>query len=77
MNVQESQFDEFKDEQKFKQLNLTPEQMEAWIMVSICTCTCRMYICPFSIACMQVCMYNYIQEYVLVQCIESLCLCRL
>ena len=31
MNLCECQMDEFKDEQKFKQL--TPEQVEAWIMV--------------------------------------------
>ncbi len=32
MNIHESQLDEFKDEQAFKQLNLPPEQIEAWIM---------------------------------------------
>ncbi len=32
MNIHESMLDEFKDEQKLKQLALTPEQMDAWIM---------------------------------------------
>ena len=33
MNIQESLLHEFKDEQKFKQLGLRPEQIDAWIMV--------------------------------------------
>ena len=35
MNIHESQLDEFSDEQKFKQLNLSPEQQEAWIQVHL------------------------------------------
>ena len=35
MNIHESLMDEWKDEQKFKQLALTPEQVEAWIMVRL------------------------------------------
>ena len=33
MNIHESLLDEFKDEQKLKQLDLSQEQLEAWIMV--------------------------------------------
>ena len=35
MNIHESQFDEFRDEQKFKQLNLSTEQQDAWIQVML------------------------------------------
>jgi hypothetical protein len=35
MNIHESQLDEFRDEQKFKQLNLSEEQQEAWIQVEL------------------------------------------
>jgi hypothetical protein len=34
MNIHESQFDEFQDEQQFKQLELSSQQVDAWIMVS-------------------------------------------
>ena len=34
MNIHECLLDEFKDEQKFKQLALSDQQKEAWIMVS-------------------------------------------
>ena len=33
MNIHESMLHEFKDEQKFKQLGLRAEQIDAWIMV--------------------------------------------
>lgn len=37
MNIHESQLDEFRDEQKLKQLNLSEEQQEAWIQVQLPT----------------------------------------
>ena len=35
MNIHESQFDEFIDEQQFQQLELSSVQIDAWIMVRI------------------------------------------
>ena len=45
MNIHESLLDEFKDEQKLKQLDLSQEQLEAWIMVHTCisACVCSTY----------------------------------
>ena len=33
MNIHESQLDEFIDEQQFKALELTADQVDSWIMV--------------------------------------------